>query len=172
MATCPRRIELRAARKLILEIRQNFLNVGVHAAQIAAFHRGIDIHHGLAVILAEQRRLGVHAQRAPDCPESGASWSRRRRSEYFPATAWCRSCTAGPVPRRCTRMPLAGFTQNDGDDLEAGTERKQNAVGHVLLAQAHGLRPGAVDIQKNRRGRRAIAARARPPRRECAGCGW
>ena len=35
-------------------------------------------------------------------------------------------------------------------DLEARAQREEQAIGHVLLAQADGLRAGAVDIQEHR----------------------
>ncbi len=57
--------QLRAARKLVLEIRQNLLNVRVHAAQVAPFDRRIDVQScGWIVVVGDQRRLDVHAQRS------------------------------------------------------------------------------------------------------------
>ena len=58
---------------------------------------------------------------------------------------YCGTCTA-----TLYSMPFCRIHPEGRIDLEAGTQREQQAIGDVLLAEADRWRAGAVDVQEQR----------------------
>ena len=138
-----------AARKLLLERLRDAADVAGHAAQIAPLHRCEDVYQGLHVVVRDHGGLVDMVERRQISEDLGIG------------RGWCadghveqRFDGIHAVLRRLHGDVIADATlriePEGGSGLKAGAQGDQQVAGDIALAQADGLREGAVDIQMQR----------------------
>ena len=152
----------------MLEILQDIADVAGHAAEVAPFHRGINVDHRLIVVVRNQRRLCVQIQLRQIAQQFlrpiGRSGGNRNIVQRLHGVDLVLRHLHGHVV-----FSAGGRVDPErGVDLKARAQREQQAIGHVLFAQPHRLCPGAVDIQEQRRVGEQAAEREHPRLQGCA----
>ena len=136
VATWPRRSICVPRGSLDLKVVQDLLNVGVHAAQVAPLHGGVDVDHRLVVVVGDQRGFDVDVHLRQIAEQflrrlGGGEEIGMLSSACMESILYCGTCTA-----TLYSMPLAGFTQNEGLIWKL-----ELSVSSTLLATSCWLRP-------------------------------
>ena len=156
VSLCPRRMKLRAARQVFLVAGDDLFHGARHAAQVGAFHVGVDVDHRLHVVMADVALLGAgddrsqiaqHLHRlarrpgaAVEAAEPAAPMALRARRRGGGA-ARARTCAvvARPVMGRlfrCGHRVQLVLRRLDGDVVRNAVARIEIEVGAGLEAAA------------------------------------
>ena len=149
MATCPARTSCVPRGSLSSIIVQDLLNIGVDTAQVAPLHRSIDVDHGLIVIVRDQGGFYIDVHLSQVAEQFRRFRGLRRDGDIIQRLHGIdlvlRNLHGHVVLETILRIHPKGRI-----DLEARTQRKQHAIGYVVLAEADVEGAGPVDIQKER----------------------